>query len=117
MGELGAGLYAKPTLRERRDVTSLPLVVSWNRTSKSCGLEPMVTESGPDDNVVHLSCWEMDGETEGLASGKSSKWGPSFWAPCQWVVSIEMMPSAAASTSLKSREMDISVWEYLLRRN
>lgn len=62
----GPGLYAKPTLRLSKDVSSFEPSEAWNRMSKSWSEVLTVAETDPDlrvtaDSVCVISVWLISG--------------------------------------------------------
>jgi hypothetical protein len=100
IGLLGAGLYAKPTLLLRREVSSFEPSVAWNRMSKSWSEVLTVAEIEPDLRVTAESvCVIFVSLDSGLPAGYRSKCGVGLRAPNQCVVSTDITPSNGARMS------------------
>jgi len=54
-----AGLYARPTLRFSKDVSSFEPSVAWNRMSKSWSAVLTVADTEPEEIVVDFSEFDM----------------------------------------------------------
>ena len=59
----------------------------------------IVAATLPAEIVVPVSDELIEASTDGFPPGNKSKCGPFLAAPCQWVVSTDMIPSETASIS------------------